>query len=73
MSGQYNHGSGGLRMKKTRDFTKPSSAWDGADRNRRCYCGSGKKFKNCCLNPQPKWGKGFTSVSNAVDRVIHGR
>lgn len=23
-------------------------------RNEPCYCGSGKKFKRCCLNPPPK-------------------
>lgn len=40
---------GGNRQKKVRIVNKPASAQAKVGRNDPCPCGSGKKYKNCCM------------------------
>lgn len=32
------------------EFMRPDEKWQKLPRNEKCYCSSGKKFKNCCIN-----------------------
>jgi len=46
---------------------------DKIGRNDPCPCGSGKKYKHCCLSVGPRGGPVAESVRDDIDRVLAGR
>lgn len=41
-------------------------------RNEPCHCGSGKKFKHCCLHARPKTSVGNRLFYGAIALVLLG-
>ncbi len=50
--GEGFEGSGANRQKKIRIVNKPAAAQPKVGRNDLCPCGSGKKYKNCCMRKE---------------------
>lgn len=50
--GEGFEGSEGNRQKKVRVVNKPAAAQAKVGRNDPCPCGSGKKYKNCCMRKE---------------------
>lgn len=51
LSGLGGKSKGSPMSKERKEFDKQ---YQGIGRNNKCPCGSGAKFKNCCLKQRPK-------------------